>query len=211
VPTLKEQGVDFSLGTIRGLAVPREVPADRVRVLADAVRRAVSSEAYRASLSNAGFTPAYEDPEQFAATLRETDEHLGVLLRSEAFAGLAAKQVGPMFFPGLLFAALGGVVLGLIVAARSGGGASVTETSDPVQLGAGWRFVEPLLWIALYILVAEWIGFLLTAGSLLFVYLLRLGTRPRIAVPITLALVPAAYYLFGVLLRVGLPRGILGW
>ena len=31
VPTLKEQGVDFSLGTLRALAVPREVPPDRIR------------------------------------------------------------------------------------------------------------------------------------------------------------------------------------
>ena len=95
VPTLREQGVDFSLGTIRGLAVPRDVPADRVAVLAEAVQRVVNSKAYTTILSEAGFTPAYEGPAQFAATLRQNDERLGTLLRSEAFAGLSAQQIRP--------------------------------------------------------------------------------------------------------------------
>lgn len=213
VPTLKEQGVDFSLGTIRGVAVPRDVPADRVRVLADALQRAVNSAEYQTTMSRAGFTPAYEDPASFAATLRQTDERLGGLLQSEAFAGLSAKRIGPMFFPGLLFTALVGVVLALAIAARRGRAGSVAapEATVPLPPGATWRFVEPLFWIALYLLLAEWIGFLLTAGTLLLVYLIRLGTRPRLAVPITAVVVPAAYYVFGVLLRVGLPRGILGW
>ena len=74
-----------------------------------------------------------------------------------------------------------------------------------------WRFVEPLLWIGLYIALAERLGFLLTAGTLLLVYLVRLGTRLAVALPLTLVLVPAVYYVFAVLLRVSLPRGILGW
>jgi hypothetical protein len=48
-------------------------------------------------------------------------------------------------------------------------------------------------------------------GVLLLVYLLRLGTRLAVAVPLSLLLVPSVYYVFAVLLRVPLPRGILGW
>jgi tripartite-type tricarboxylate transporter receptor subunit TctC len=211
VATLKEQGVDFSLGTIRGIAVPRDVPADRVRVLADAVKRVVNSAEYQTIMSRAGFTPAYEDPAAFAATLRQTDERLGGLLQSEAFAGLSSKRIGPMFFPGLLFTALAGVVIALLLWGRASALPESGSSCAPLPPGATWRFVEPLFWIALYVLLAERIGFLLTAGPLLLVYLVRLGTRPRLAVPITAAVVPAAYYIFGVLLRVGLPRGILGW
>jgi tripartite-type tricarboxylate transporter receptor subunit TctC len=215
VPTLKEQGIDFAEGTIRGLAVPRDVPADRVRTLADAVRRAVHSEAYQASMSSAGFTPMYEEPAQLARTLEQTDGRLGAILRSSAFEGLTAKQVGPMFFPGLLFTALAGVTLGLIVLSRTGeAGHGVTPPPDPSSTrppAVGWRFVEPLLWIGLYIALAEWAGFLLTAGTLLLTYLLRLGTRLRIALPLILVLVPVTYYVFAGLLRVALPRGILGW
>lgn len=211
VPTLAEQGVDFTLGTIRGLAVPRDVAPERVRVLAEAVRRVVNSEEYRSTMSAAGFTPDYEDPAEFLATLRSTDARLGALLNSEAFAGLAAKQIGPMFFPGLLFAALAAVVAGIIVGSRRTTAATPRTGAPAAAPGARWRFVEPLVWIALYVALAEVLGFLLTAGALLFVYLLRLGTRPRVAVPIALLLVPAVYYVFAVLLRVALPRGIVGW
>jgi len=207
VPTMKEQGVDFSLGTIRGLAVPRDVPPDRIRTLADAVKRVAHSEAYLASMSSAGFTPAYEEPAQLARTLEETDARLGAILRSRAFEGLTAKQVGPLFFPGLLFTALAGVTLGLLVISRR----DPPTLVFPLPAGAAWRIVEPLLGIALYIALAEWAGFLLTAAALLLVYLVRLGTRLAIALPLTLFLVPAAYYVFAGLLRVALPRGILGW
>ena len=47
--------------------------------------------------------------------------------------------------------------------------------------------------------------------SLLQPLVKRLGTRATVAVPIAALLVPAAYHLFAVILRVPLPRGILGW
>jgi tripartite-type tricarboxylate transporter receptor subunit TctC len=210
VPTLAEQNVNFSLGTIRGLAVPKDVPADRARLLAEAVRRVVNGDAYNAAMSASGFTPAYEDPERFAATLRETDQRLGTLLQSDAFKGLADQRIGAMFFPTALAIALGGVVIGMIVTAARGRGqaAPIDDTSPP---GALWRFAEPLIGIALYLLLAEILGFILTAGTLLVAYLLRLGTRWRTALPLVLVLVPLLDYVFGVVLRVGLPRGLLGW
>ena len=76
--------------------------------------------------------------------------------------------------------------------------------------GAAWRFTEVLIWIALYVALAETLGFIVTAGTLLLVHLIRLGTRPAVAVPLALLLVPAVFYVFGVLLRVPLPRGIFG-
>jgi tripartite-type tricarboxylate transporter receptor subunit TctC len=210
VPTLAEQNVNFSLGTIRGLAVPKDVPADRARLLAEAVRRVVNGDAYNAAMSASGFTPAYEDPERFAATLRETDQRLGTLLQSDAFKGLADQRIGAMFFPTALAIALGGVVIGMVVTAARGRGqaAPIDDTSPP---GALWRFAEPLIGIALYLLLAEILGFILTAGTLLVAYLLRLGTRWRTALPLVLVLVPLLDYVFGVVLRVGLPRGLLGW
>ena len=77
--------------------------------------------------------------------------------------------------------------------------------------GAAWRFAEVPIWIALYVGFAEALGFIVTAGVLLLVYLLRLGTRLAVAAPLSLLLVPSIYYVFAVLLRVPLPRGILGW
>jgi len=224
VPTLKEQGVDLSVGTIRALAVPRDVPPDRIRTLADAVERVASSEAYTSVMASGGFTPVYERPQELARTLEETDIRLGSILQSDAFGGLADTQVGPMFFPRLLFVGLAGVTLGLLVMSRTRAegwtSASATATADgetpPLDVEGeeprvSWRFVEPLLWIGLYIAVAEFAGFLLTAGTLLLVYLVRLGTPIRIALPLTLVLVPAIYYVFADVLRVALPQGVFGW
>ena len=123
-----------------------------------------------------------------------------------------------MFFPGLLFSrARGRDVAALAFAGRGRATAQESAADDqPTRHACAaplrvWRFVEPLLWIALYIALAEWAGFLLTAGALLLLYLVRLGTRLSVALPLTLVLVPVAYYVFAVVLRVSLPRGILGW
>ena len=144
-------------------------------------------------------------------TLAQTDERLGALLTSEAFRGLETTRFGPMFFPGILFAALA-LVSGALLFARRGRSAD-REPRDATRLapGAAWRSAEVLIWIALYLALAETLGFVLTAAVLLLAYLLRLGTRPRVAAPLTLALVPAVYHVFAVVLRVPLPRGILGW
>jgi tripartite-type tricarboxylate transporter receptor subunit TctC len=211
VPTFKEQGIDWTLGTLRGLAVPKDTPPERVRILADAVRRVVEGNAYREAMQRSGFTPVYEDPAQFTASLVEIDTRLGGLLSSEAFRGLAVKLFGPMFFPSLLAAAL---ILVLIGIAATGGKRRPPAEAEPLPVappGAAWRFAEVVLWVVVYIAVAETLGFIVTAGVLLLVHLLRLGTRAKVAVPLAVILVPAAYQVFAVFLRVPLPRGIFGW
>ena len=209
VPTFKEQGVDWTLGTLRGLAAPKETPPERVQLLAAALRRVAQGEAYRSAMRSAGFTPDYEDPRQLGLTLAEVDGRLGGLLRSEAFRGLATKQIGPMFFPALLLGALA-VVAAALFATRSGG-SSEPGSEAAASPGAAWRFAEVLLWIVLYMALAETLGFVITAGTLLLLHLLRLGSRPAVALPLAAILVPAAYHVFAVLLRVPLPRGLFGW
>jgi hypothetical protein len=208
VPTFEEQGIDWTLGTLRGVGVPKDTPSERVAILAEAVKRVVLGEAYQSAMRRAGFTSAYEDPAQFAATLDETDRRLGALLHSPAFRGLEAKQFGPMFFPAVLLAALALVSGALLVTRRK---EPAAERAAPAPPGAVWRMAEVVISILLYLALAETLGFIVTAGALLVVHLLRLGTRPAVAVPLALVLVPAAYQVFAVLLRVPLPRGILGW
>ena len=212
VPTLTEQGVDWTLGTIRAIAAPKDTRPDRVGVLAAAVRRVVESDAYQTAMRRSGFTPAYEDPARLAVTLAETDRRLGALRTSEAFRGLETPRFGPLFFPGLLFGALA-LVSGVLALQRRprAAEAEVHAGAVPPPRGASWRLAEVLIWIGLCVLLAETLGFILTAGALLLTYLLRLGTRPAIAAPLALLLVPVLYQLFGVVLRVPLPRGVLGW
>ncbi|HVR72220.1 MAG TPA: tripartite tricarboxylate transporter substrate-binding protein [Vicinamibacteria bacterium] len=212
VPTFQEQGVDWTLGTLRGLAVPQDTPPARVRVLADAVRRVVEGDAYRSALAVSGFTPAYEDPVRFGASLEEIDRRLGALLLSDAFRGLAVKRFGPMFFPAVLVGALVLATLGILLAGdRSLPATGADGAPSAASAGAAWRFTEVLLFVALYVALAETAGFILTAAALLLAHLLRLGTRPAVAVPLALTLAPAAYHVFAVVLRVPLPAGMLGW
>ncbi|HUG52156.1 MAG TPA: tripartite tricarboxylate transporter substrate-binding protein [Vicinamibacteria bacterium] len=210
VPTLKEQGVDWTLGTLRGLGAPKDTPPERVQLLAAAVRRVVEGDGYRSAMLQAGFTPAYEDPRRLASTLAEADRRLGGLLRSEAFRGLGARRLGPMFFPAVLLGALALVSLALVAAARR---APARDGAAPAAAppGAGWRFAEVLVGIALYVALAETFGFVVTAGVLLLAHLVRLRTHPRVALPLVFVLVPASYHLFAVVLRVPLPRGLVGW
>jgi putative tricarboxylic transport membrane protein len=121
---------------------------------------------------------------------------------------LSAKQVGPLFFPGLLAAALALVSL-LLLRPRSERGTGSQAVAEPP--GAARRSAEVLLVVVSYLALAETLGFVLTAGGLLLLHLLRTGTRPRVALPLALLLAPAAYQLFAVALRVPLPRGLLGW
>ncbi len=207
VPTFQEQGVAWSLGTLRGLAAPKDTAPERVRLLAAAVRRVVQGEPYRSAMLSAGFTPGYQDPDEFALTLAQADQRLGGLLASDAFRGLATKQLGPMFFPGLLLGALA-LSSAALFAAK---GVQHEPGEAPAPPGAAWRFAEVVLWILLYLALAETLGFVITAGALLLAHLLRLGTRAAVAVPLAVLLVPAAYHVFAVLLRVPLPRGVFGW
>jgi tripartite-type tricarboxylate transporter receptor subunit TctC len=214
VPTLKELGVNWTLGTMRAIAAPRDTPPDRVAALAAALQRVIASDAYQSTMRRSGFTASYEDPAQLATTLEEMDARLGALLTSQAFSGLAASRFGPMFFPGLLLAALTAVSLALAVLRPRAGGAADAERAPVAAVcppGAAWRFAEVLVWIALYLALAETLGFVLTSGVLLLAYLMRLGTRPLTAATITLLLVPTMYHVFAVILRVPLPRGLFGW
>ena len=55
IPTLKEQGIDWSYGTWRGFAVPLGTPAREVKILTDAIVKVVQSEAFKTFMNSNGF------------------------------------------------------------------------------------------------------------------------------------------------------------
>ncbi len=55
VPTLKEQGIDWSYGTWRGFAVPLKTPQDRVDYLRTAILKVVQSQPYKDFMNKNGF------------------------------------------------------------------------------------------------------------------------------------------------------------
>lgn len=54
VPTLKEKGIDLSIGTWRGLAVPKDTPDDIVNVLSDAFTKGAKEQSFIDFMKNAG-------------------------------------------------------------------------------------------------------------------------------------------------------------
>ena len=203
VPTVK---VDGATAGWRGIALPKDTHPLIVRKLTAALERVVEDEQFRRFMNNAGFNITWKPPEEFANSLEEGEERFGEVLNSQAFKSIRRPRFGPYFFPRVL------AVLLLIVGGCLIVTGNLKRTPDvPAFSRQGLiRVAEVLMWVVAYLAVAEWAGFVLTAGVLLVHLLLRLVTRWPIDVAVGAVLVPLAYKLFAVVLRVPLPRGWLG-
>ncbi|QHJ00495.1 tripartite tricarboxylate transporter substrate binding protein [Xylophilus rhododendri] len=69
VPTLKERGIDLSVGVWRGLAVPKATPADIVATLSDVAAKAADDAVFRDALQKANLGWAYADAAGFQKTI----------------------------------------------------------------------------------------------------------------------------------------------
>jgi len=125
IPTLREQGFDWTLVGWRGFAVSPGTPSDRVDILTAAMKRIVTGEVsvdgktFPAFMAQRGFNNRWREQEEFTAFLSDNDESLGALLTSDAFRKLSEGKIGPYDFPrllGVLFFGL--VVVQSIVAMR---------------------------------------------------------------------------------------------
>lgn len=207
VPTFKEQGVDWSFTAWRGICLPKGCPAEVRDRLASALEKVAQSDEFRGFMSHAGFDVTWQPPDEFAATMAGVDKQLGELLTSKAMKSMQRARFGPMLFPSLL-AVLGGACLfGLVLT----GQLKRTAETASLSLRDLGRLAEVVVWVVVYLIFAETAGFLLTAGVLLALLLIRLGNRWFAGVAISLAVVAVTYELFAVVLKVPLPRGWLGW
>jgi tripartite-type tricarboxylate transporter receptor subunit TctC len=203
VPTFKESGADWSMGAWRGIGAPHGTSRAVLDVLVPALRRVAESEEYRTTMTNAGHGIAAEGPEAFAKELKETDAFMGAFLTRPEFRTMTEGRVGPMVFPAVVAAAL---LAGLAILLVTGG--MKNGTSGPFS---GRRLAEGVLWVVLYMALSGPLGFVLTSAALLAALMLRLGTNAKSAALTSILLVPAVYHLFSAVLRVPLPRGLLGW
>lgn len=69
VPTLKERGIDVSVGVWRGLAVPKTTPSDIVSILSDVARKAANDAGFKDVLAKANLGWAYADAPAFQALI----------------------------------------------------------------------------------------------------------------------------------------------
>jgi tripartite-type tricarboxylate transporter receptor subunit TctC len=85
VPTVAESGVagltDFNVVGWNGFVVKAGTPPERISLLNEQIRRALTSPDGMASISNLGADPAGDTPEEFGAFLRAEDAKWGGLVK----------------------------------------------------------------------------------------------------------------------------------
>ncbi|WBL19372.1 tripartite tricarboxylate transporter substrate binding protein [Citricoccus sp. NR2] len=86
VETLQEQGIDFTMGTWRGIAGPADMDEDIVAELECHLGQIAESEAYTTFMEDAGLGVIYRNAEEFATFAEEDDVTKGDIIRE---AGLA--------------------------------------------------------------------------------------------------------------------------
>ncbi|MBT6033042.1 MAG: tripartite tricarboxylate transporter substrate binding protein [Kordiimonadaceae bacterium] len=69
VPTMKEAGFDVSFGTWRGLAVPNSTPEDAKKILHDAFKKGMESDAFKAFAADTGLGVSYMSAEDWEKDL----------------------------------------------------------------------------------------------------------------------------------------------
>lgn len=126
------------------------------------------------------------------------------------------QDVGPAAFPMVIGTGL--VLCGVLIVVGIGRSFEAAEPDEGVEapglarrLGRiGWlaAFLPPLLLI-FYVFAADRLGFLLTAAFLLLVSARALGASWRLTLGVTLLAPPFVHLVFGKLLRVPLPDGLL--
>jgi tripartite-type tricarboxylate transporter receptor subunit TctC len=72
VPTLKEKGIDLSVGTWRGIVVTKKAPKDAQDALRAAAAKVVEDADYKAALIKMNMTYAYQDAAAFQKAI-DTD------------------------------------------------------------------------------------------------------------------------------------------
>ena len=126
------------------------------------------------------------------------------------------QPVGPNVFP--LVIGIGLLLCGLAIAFGIGHSFEEEEQIVPYEGGEapaprgkpyGLRALLPPALLLFYVAVADRVGFILTAGIIVFVTATALGARWKLALPLTVLAPIAIHLIFSKLLRVPLPIGLL--
>ena len=89
IPTLKEQGVDWSLGGWVGIGAPKDLPAEIVTRLDSAMQLAMKDEAFVSVMKKAGYYLQPMDAATFGSFMKDQDVLNGDLMKS---AGIVKEE-----------------------------------------------------------------------------------------------------------------------
>jgi putative tricarboxylic transport membrane protein len=178
----------------------------------------VKGETFAQFMAAQEFDHTWRKTADFSQFLADTDAQFGTILQLPEFAPVSSGRIGPMHFPSLLFVLLAVLVPVVVWQEARGLPATVAPASEDGTAttdGAGGsgltNLAAVLAAVAVYMLLAETLGFVLTAGVLLFLLLWKFGNRVWTSLLISAVAAPAVYQLFAGLLRVPLPYGVWGW
>ncbi len=86
VPTLKELGINWSVGAWRGIAVPKFTPTTAITVLERALAKVVEHPDFKDFMQKNGFGILYRPARDFAKFMEEQDRVMGQLMREVGLA-----------------------------------------------------------------------------------------------------------------------------
>jgi tripartite-type tricarboxylate transporter receptor subunit TctC len=81
VPTLKELGLNWTMGAWRGIGVPKDTPDEIVRVLEKSLEKAVASAEFKKFMQDSGFGIMWKPAAEYGKFMAESDKEMGVLMK----------------------------------------------------------------------------------------------------------------------------------
>jgi len=81
VPTLKELGLNWTMGAWRGVGVPKDTPDEIVKVLEKSLEKAVASAEFKKFMQDNGFGILWKPAAEYGKFMTEGDKEMGVLMK----------------------------------------------------------------------------------------------------------------------------------
>lgn len=81
VPTLKELGLNWTMGAWRGIGVPKDTPDDIVKVLEKSLEKAVTSAEFKKFMQDNGFGILWKPSSEYGKFMADGDRDMGVLMK----------------------------------------------------------------------------------------------------------------------------------
>jgi tripartite-type tricarboxylate transporter receptor subunit TctC len=86
VPTLKELGINWTMGAWRGIAAPKGTPPEIVAILEKALDKVVRTKEYNDFMNAAPFGILWSPAAEFGKFMAEQDATMGVLMKEAGVA-----------------------------------------------------------------------------------------------------------------------------
>jgi tripartite-type tricarboxylate transporter receptor subunit TctC len=81
LPTLKESGINWSIGAWRGFALPKGAKPEHVAAYETAIKKAYDSADFKTFMDGRGYGMTYKSSKDFATFMAQQDESMGTVMK----------------------------------------------------------------------------------------------------------------------------------